>query len=62
MAVDSCVHHWVEGAPTVTARVKKSILVENTMGIRPKMVVTVVSSTGRMRWMPVRRMASAGSA
>ena len=49
IAVDSCCHHCVEGAPTVTSRVTKSILTRATMGSRPKIVVAVVSSTGRNR-------------
>src|SRR3546814_7230247 len=57
-AVESCRHHWVEGAPTVMVREKKSMLVASTIGIRPRMVVTVVSITGRRRWAPVRKIAS----
>src|SRR3546814_8912506 len=48
----------VEGAPTVMVREKKSMLVASTIGIRPRMVVTVVSITGRRRWAPVRKIAS----
>ena len=61
MADDSCVHHWVEGAPTETSRVTRSILTPSTMGMRPRMVVMVVSSTGRRRCAPVRMIASMGS-
>ena len=51
---------FVEGAPTETSRVTKSMLTPSTIGMRPRMVVTVVSTTGRRRWAPVRRIASIG--
>ena len=49
IAVDSCCHHCVEGAPMATSLVTKSILTRATIGNKPKIVVAVVSSTGRNR-------------
>jgi hypothetical protein len=60
IAVASCCHHWVDGAPSEISRVTKSILTRVTMGRSPKTVVAVVSSTGRRRCAPVRMIASMG--
>jgi uncharacterized SAM-binding protein YcdF (DUF218 family) len=42
MALESWVHHWVEGAPTATSRWMMSTVRARTMGIRPSTVVGVL--------------------
>ena len=45
----SCVHHCELGAPMDTSRLIRSILTPSTIGMRPMIVVMVVSSTGLKR-------------
>src|SRR5690554_1834954 len=58
MALDSWVHHWVDGAPNPSEGDKRSTLIPSTMGISPNMVVIAVSNTGRKRRQPVSSAAS----
>ena len=60
--------YWINpgdaGEPTRvswTWPLRKLALIMNTMGNMPKMVVTVVSITGRRRWAAVRTTASSGA-
>ena len=61
IAVESCTHHTAVIEPCVTTRLKKSRLSWVAMGIRPAMVVVVVSMTGRIRWAEVLSAASTGA-
>ena len=58
---DNCVQYCVDGAPTDTLRLIRSISTAKTMGISPRIVVTVVNSTGRRRTAQVLRIASNAS-
>jgi len=53
IAVDSCTHHTAVIDPKVTTRSMKFTLIISAIGIRPMMVVTVVSMIGRRRWAEV---------
>ena len=61
MALDNCVHHWVEGAPSPKFKPIKSTFTPNTMGIKPSTVVMAVNKTGRRRKQPVSSAASFAS-
>ena len=60
-ADDICAQYWAAGAPTATVRSMKSISTPITMGIKPAMVVTVVSRIGRRRICPARNKALCAS-
>ena len=58
VAVESCTHHCVEGAPTVTSRTIKSMLTPKAIGMTPSTLVMAVRNTGRARWLQVSRTAA----
>jgi hypothetical protein len=58
MQVANCTHHCVDGAPRETSLATKLIFNCNTMGRRPKIVVTVVNNIGRNLCTPVMIIAS----
>ena len=57
MVLDSCVHHCDDGAPTRISRSRILIVSWNTIGIRPRMVVNAVRTTGRNLTRPARNAA-----
>ena len=58
IALDNCVHHWVDGAPHPIIGLNRSIFMLSTIGIKPSMVVIAVSKTGRNLKQPVSSAAS----
>ena len=58
MVLDNCVHHCDEGAPIKICRSTSKMVISNTIGNSPKIVVTAVSNTGRNRTRPARNAAS----
>src|SRR5690554_345136 len=58
IALESCAHHWVDGAPSPREGVSRSTFTLSTIGISPSTVVTAVSNTGRKRRQLVSSAAS----